>query len=108
LPELLGAQLVPDEPLPELAVPGGQSGMELDVPEVPEVPLLPEEPDPIELPLSPDEPELPLPVPVDDDWATAKPVAAISATNNADDKVRIFSPLKMKNQTCCCTQISYH
>jgi hypothetical protein len=66
--------------------------MELELPELLPLPDEPDVPESIELP--PDEPELPLPVPVDDDWATARPVAAISATNNADDKVRIFPPIE--------------
>jgi hypothetical protein len=46
-----------DEPLMERDVPGGQSGMELGLVEVP---LLPDEPDEsIELPLLPDEPDEP-------------------------------------------------
>jgi hypothetical protein len=66
--------------------------MELELPELLPLPDEPDVPESIELP--PDEPELPLPVPVDDDWATARPVAPISATNNADDKVRIFPPIE--------------
>jgi hypothetical protein len=103
-PELPGAQSALDEPLLEPDVPGGH-GVELELPELPLLPDEPEEPESIELPLlpllpdepesielPPEEPVLPLPVPVDDDWATAKPAAAKSATSNAEDDLRILPP----------------
>lgn len=102
----LGPQSALDEPLLD-APPGGQSAFEPEEPELlpePDDPAAPESVAP--LPLEPDEPLapielpelplLPLPVPVEDDWAKARPATASSATSKAEDDLRIFPPKKGK------------